>query len=95
MPFCIGVGLVILSIFIYGAKPEQLAEWAGALRGLVGMSKPAEYALVAQMEPVHADEEAAGPADEDGAGAADAKPPPATPTTAASTPAAPLSDKKF
>ena len=88
MPFCVGVFFVILSIFIYGAKPEQIQEWLAA----VGLVKPAQYALVAQMEPLHADEEAAAPSARDHG---DNQPPPATPTTAASTPAAPVSDKKF
>ena len=45
------MGLVILSIFIYGAKPEQIASWKAQAMGMVGM-RSAEYNLVAQMEPM-------------------------------------------
>ena len=59
-PFVIGVGLVILSIFIYGSKPEQITAWIEQMKGMVGMSKQ-EYNLVAQMEPLVEDEEKATP----------------------------------
>ena len=34
--FVAGVGLVILSIFIYGSKPEQLAQWRDAALDKLG-----------------------------------------------------------
>lgn len=56
--FVCGVGLVILSIFIYGSKVEQLAAWIAALKSSVGW-RSTEYNLVAQMEPLHADDASA------------------------------------
>ena len=44
-----GVVLVILSIFVYGAKPEQIQSWVDACKGSLGMKS--SYELVAQMEP--------------------------------------------
>ena len=92
MPFCFGVGLVILSIFIYGAKPEEVGEWVGAVAASVGLKRKTEYKLVAHMEPVHADAEAGG----EGSGDSPDGKAPSTPITAASTPAAnsPTSNKK-
>ena len=65
MPFCCGVFLVILSIFIYGAKAEQIMSWVDACKGSLGMQTAAQYKLVAQME-VH---EEMAPMGEDGKGA--------------------------
>ena len=49
-----GVDLVILSIFIYGSKPEQLAQWRDAaldkLGGALGR-KPASYSQVPTRRP--------------------------------------------
>ena len=74
-PFVGGVGLVILSIFIYGAKVEQLAGWMSTLKSAVGLGRTAQYAPVAMMEPLNGEdeEEAAAPpsaTDTDGATAA-------------------------
>ena len=74
-----GVGLVILSIFIYGSKPEQLAQWRDAaldkLGGALGR-KPAPYSQVPTEE---AAADAASPPDDEEAGALgpppDAEPP--------------------
>ena len=74
-----GVGLVILSIFIYGSKPEQLAQWRDAaldkLGGALGR-KPASYSQVPTEE---AAADAASPPDDEEAGALgpppDAEPP--------------------
>ena len=74
-----GVGLVILSIFIYGSKPEQLAQWRDAaldkLGGALGR-KPASYSQVPTEEAAAA---AASPPDDEEAGALgpppDAEPP--------------------
>ena len=60
-PFVLGVGLVILSIFIYGSKPEQIAGWIEQIKLTLGMGKSAECNLVAQMEPLVEDEEKAAP----------------------------------
>jgi hypothetical protein len=53
MPFVAGVCLVILSIFIYGAKPEQITGWMASVKRALGLGGGgADYALVAQMEPI-------------------------------------------
>ena len=59
-PFVCGVGLVILSIFIYGAKADQVTGWIDAVKAKLGMRS--EYNLVAQMEPLNEEmQEAQGP----------------------------------
>ena len=63
MPFCGGVALVILSIFIYGAKADQVQGWVDAIKISLGMRPSTEYNLVAQMEPLNADEPAPPPTD--------------------------------
>ena len=46
-PFVVGVGLVILSIFIYGSKPEQIAAFVDGVKAKLGIAKqPEEYKLV-------------------------------------------------
>ena len=47
LPFVAGVALVILSIFIYGAKPEQLTEWAAA----IGLVRRPALAIAARRTP--------------------------------------------
>ena len=59
MPFVVGVMLVILSIFIYGSKPEQVQPAIQRIKSLVGIAPPKDYNLVAQMEPLVPDEEVA------------------------------------
>ena len=63
LPFVVGVGLVILSIFIYGSKPEQIQPAIENVKRMVGIAPRKEYHLVAQMEPLVPDEEAHAPAD--------------------------------
>lgn len=56
-PFVIGVALVIGSIFLYGANPEQLNAWMSSIFASVGLAprKPA-YEMLAQAEPSTAEE---------------------------------------
>jgi len=58
MPFVVGVFLVILSIFIYGSKPEQVQPAIQRIKSFVGLGSATDYDLVAQMEPLVPDEEA-------------------------------------
>jgi UDP-sugar transporter A1/2/3 len=62
MPFVGGVGLVILSIFIYGSKAELVTLWIHRLKVSLGMCPMENYHLVEQMKPLTdgADEETAG-----------------------------------
>ena len=50
--FCMGVALVIISIFIYGSKVEQLKEWLETGLGFIGLqlAKPQQYEVVATSE---------------------------------------------
>jgi len=59
VPFVCGVGLVILSIFIYGSKPEQINAFVESIKIKLGLARAPEYSLVAQIEPHVPDEEAA------------------------------------
>jgi len=60
-PFVVGVGLVILSIFLYGSKPDQIQAWGVAVLSMVGLGpRKGVYEMVGQQAP--AEEEALPPA---------------------------------
>lgn len=57
MPFVVGVGLVILSIFLYGSKPDQLHSWGVSLLTAIGLGpRKGAYELVGEMEAPENDE---------------------------------------